>query len=51
MTLFFYYQGTNELEIESAILIVNAATKNKDWQWLTKNLTAKMSHLPINPLN
>ncbi|MBD2395147.1 glycine cleavage system aminomethyltransferase GcvT [Cyanobacterium aponinum FACHB-4101] len=39
--IIFYYQGTNELEIESAVLIVNAATKDKDWQWLTKNLTAK----------
>jgi len=39
--IIFYYQGEIEPEIESAVLIVNASTTAKDWQWLTKNLADK----------
>ncbi|BAQ61512.1 aminomethyltransferase [Geminocystis sp. NIES-3708] len=36
--IIFYYQGQNEDKIESGILIVNASTTAKDWNWLTENL-------------
>lgn len=36
--IIFYYQGKNEDNIESGILIVNASTTAKDWAWLTENL-------------
>lgn len=36
--IIFYYQGKNEQNIESGILIVNASTTAKDWVWLTENL-------------
>ncbi|NCO75343.1 MAG: glycine cleavage system aminomethyltransferase GcvT [Cyanobacteria bacterium] len=36
--IIFYYQGGNEENIESGILIVNASTTSKDWHWLTENL-------------
>lgn len=36
--IIFYYQGKNEQNIESGILIVNASTTAKDWAWLTENL-------------
>lgn len=36
--IIFYYQGKNEQNIESGILIVNASTTTKDWAWLTENL-------------
>ena len=36
--IIFYYQGKDEQNIESGILIVNASTISKDWAWLTENL-------------
>lgn len=34
----FYYQGEDENKIQHGVLIVNAATKTKDWQWILKHL-------------
>ncbi len=36
--IIFYYQGRNELDIEFGVIIVNASTKEKDWQWLNDHL-------------
>jgi aminomethyltransferase len=36
--LIFYYQGEDEHQRQSGIIIVNAATKTKDWQWLSTHL-------------
>ncbi len=37
--IIFYYQGCNEQNIEHGVLIVNASTTTKDWDWLNTNLT------------
>lgn len=34
----FYYQGKDEDKIQHGLMIVNAGTKAKDWQWLLTNL-------------
>lgn len=39
--IIFYYQGRNELDIEFGVLIVNASTKDKDWQWLNEHLATQ----------
>lgn len=36
--ILFYYQGKDEKEIEHGVMIVNAATKEQDLQWLLKSL-------------
>lgn len=37
--IIFYYQGKDDNDIESAILIVNASTTAKDWIWLNQHLS------------
>lgn len=39
--IIFYYQGSSESDIEFGVLIVNASTKNKDWQWLNEHLATQ----------
>ncbi len=46
--IIFYYQGEIEPEIESAVIIVNASTTAKDWQWLTQHLADKEIELIDN---
>ncbi|MBL1211534.1 glycine cleavage system aminomethyltransferase GcvT [Geminocystis sp. GBBB08] len=46
--IIFYYQGENEQNIESGILIVNASTTLKDWAWLTENLKSQDIELKDN---
>lgn len=48
--IIFYYQGKDENNIESGILIVNASTTEKDWAWLTENLKNKDIELKDNSL-
>lgn len=36
--IIFYYQGIDNQGREKGVLIVNAATTSKDWDWLTNNL-------------
>jgi aminomethyltransferase len=49
--IIFYYQGENEENIESGILIVNASTTAKDWRWLTENLHNKNIELKDDSQN
>ena len=36
--IIFYYQGSDRDKIEHGVLIVNASTTTKDWEWLGKQL-------------
>lgn len=49
--IIFYYQGKNEQNIESGILIVNASTTSKDWAWLTENLKNQNIELKDNSID
>lgn len=48
--IIFYYDGVDQNNIESGILIVNASTRQKDWQWLEDNLQNKGVDLQDNTL-
>lgn len=49
--IIFYYQGKNDQDIESGILIVNASTRLKDWHWLTQNLQNQDIELTDNSMD
>lgn len=41
----FYYQGQNSQGVQRGVMIVNAATRTKDWDWLVNHLDANSAQL------